>query len=314
MKAKCKALELSIFICGFSLLFIYFFAKLYLEFKYPELELLLNISIGLFGSSCVTLFILIPEYTTSKRQLLEKYGEETKRIMREFYDLKYLFNEYNNDTVVSYIHELNNKKLYEHFNQISNLKMKSDEGKYKNMLVKEYLKKRPELKKRLSKGSLNEYVNNCIDTDIEKIREETKEIYLQYIELSKEDVVKLNFMLSDIQFLSGDKYFNIIKDNLYNPLCDILNIINQESLNFQLYIDSEGKESFVLERLFDLQNKIFKMDFKEDDDSIYYVIYNSLADNLFYNLEILRSISYGDKPEKLDLPSIESRTYSKKIY
>lgn len=314
MKAKCKALELSIFICGISILLICFFSKLYLEFEYTELEILLNVSIGLFGSSCVTLFIAIPEYTTNKRQLLEKYGEETKRIRHEFYDLKYLFNEYSNDVVVSYIHELNNKKEYEHFNQISNYKMKSNEKKYKDMLVNEYLKRRPELKKHLSKESLKEYVNSCIDTDIEKIREEAKKLCLQYIQLSKEDLIKLKFMLSDMQFLSGDKLFNKIKYNLYNPLCDILDKMNHDSFHFQLYLNGEGKESVVLELLFDLQNEIFRIKSKEDEDSMYFTIYNTFSDNLFYNLEMLRSITYDVKQEKLDLPPIESRTYSKKIY
>ena len=130
---------------------------------------LLNI-LGLFGSGCVALLLAIPAYNVSKRQLLEKYWQETRRLIEKFSNLQFLFNEYSDDVIVSYVNELKNKKWKEEFNKISKDKIAVEDKKYKYILIKEYINNHPELVKKVSKGSIQIYASECVDTHIKKLR------------------------------------------------------------------------------------------------------------------------------------------------
>lgn len=66
----------------------------------------------------VALLLNISTYTVSKRQLLEKFWYESGRLISEFGKVDYLFNEYNEENVISYINALNNKKWTEMYNQL----------------------------------------------------------------------------------------------------------------------------------------------------------------------------------------------------
>ena len=197
MKANCRALKASIIISSIFLVLIIIFTLLVLNYDNKLFEVLLNIFIGLFGSGCVTLLLAIPAYNVSKRQLLEKYWQETRRLIEKFSNMQFLFNEYSKDTVISYINELKNKKWKEEFNKISKDK------KYKDILIKEYINNHPELAKKVSKTSIQIYASECVDTHIEKLRNKAKEIYEQYISISKESTIELSFMLGDMQFFQG---------------------------------------------------------------------------------------------------------------
>lgn len=65
----------------------------------------------------VALLLNIPAYTVSKRQLLEKFWHESRRLIGKFDKINYLFNEYNEKNIVNYINALNNKKWSEVYNQ-----------------------------------------------------------------------------------------------------------------------------------------------------------------------------------------------------
>ena len=96
--------------------------------------------------------LAIPVYNVSKRQLLEKYWQETRRLIEKFSNLQFLFNEYSDDVIVSYVNELKNKKWKEEFNKISKDKIVVEDKKYKDILIKEYINNHPELVKKVSKG------------------------------------------------------------------------------------------------------------------------------------------------------------------
>ena len=134
MKANCKALKVSIIISSIFLILIIFFTPLVLIYENKLLEVLLNIFIGLFGSGCVALLLAIPAYNVSKRQLLEKYWQETRRLIEKFSNLQFLFNKYSDDVIVSYVNELKNKKWKEEFNKISKDKIVVEDKKYKDGL------------------------------------------------------------------------------------------------------------------------------------------------------------------------------------
>ena len=305
MKANCKALKVSIIISSIFFILIIYENKL--------LEVLLNIFIGLFGSGCVALLLAIPAYNVSKRQLLEKYWQETRRLIEKFSNLQFLFNEYSDDVIVSYVNELKNKKWKEEFNKISKDKIVVEDKKYKDILIKEYINNHPELVKKVSKGSIQIYASECVDTHIEKLRNKAKEIYEQYINISKESTIELSFMLGDMQFFSGKKPYIKIHNNTYQPLFEMLNKIKEECYHFQLFLDGEGNESVVLEKLLELQKEVFDVEIKESDDYKRYIINNKFLNKMLINLEEFRADMYGVEPEEQYLHPVECRTYNKKI-
>ena len=312
MKANCKALKLSIAISLISFIIIFVLAIITLDSNCKILEIILNIFIGVFGSGCVALLLSIPSYNVSKRQLLEKFWQEAKELIRKISDIQFLFNEYTDDTVVSYLNELKNKKWKEEFNKISKEKVDLDDEKYKELLIDEFINNRPNLKDEVSKAGIHEYANECVNRDIEKIRKKAKKIYTQYIEISNESTIGLSFKLGDMEFLCGKKPYNKVYNNLYKPLFDILDKIQQESYHFQLFLDGEGNEAVALEKLLEIQNEIFGVEIKETDEFKSYIINNKILDSMLINLEIFRADMYGIKPEKQELHPIECRRYSKK--
>ena len=314
MKANCKALKLSIVISSILILLILILVFFVLKTNNKLLEIVLNVSIGIFGSGCVALLMSIPAYNVSKRQLLEKYWQETKRLIEAVSKVDYLFNEYSEELVISYVNELKDKHWKEEFNKISNEKININDQKYKDKLIGEYLTNHPELKKKTSKSSLNNYASECVDTHIEKMRKKAKEIYSQYITISKQSTINLNFMLGDMQFFSGKKPYQKIHTKTYQPLFNIINDINDESFHFKLFLDGEGNEAVVLEKIFDLQHKIFDIEIRENDDLKSYIINNKFINQMLLNLEEFRADMYGIKPEEQQLHPVECRTYYKKNY
>lgn len=313
MKANCKALKVSIIISSIFLILIIFFTPLVLIYENKLLEVLLNIFIGLFGSGCVALLLAIPAYNVSKRQLLEKYWQETRRLIEKFSNLQFLFNEYSDDVIVSYVNELKNKKWKEEFNKISKDKIVVEDKKYKDILIKEYINNHPELAKKVSKGSIQIYASECVDTNIEKLRNKAKEIYEQYINISKESTIELSFMLGDMQFFSGKNPYIKTHNNTYQPLFEMLNKIKEECYHFQLFLDGEGNEAVVLEKILELQKEVFDVEIKESDDYKSYIINNKFLNKMLINLEEFRADMYGVEPEEQYLHPVECRTYNKKI-
>ncbi len=311
MKANCKALKLSILVSSISLILVIIFSILVLNNECKLFEILLNIVIGILGSGCVTLLITIPSYNVSKRQLLEKYWHEIKRLTGIFSDLKFLFNEYDEEIIISYINELKNKKWKEEYNKISEEKISLEDEKYKELLINEFINNRPNLNDKVSKERLNEYASECIDKYVNKIREKSKEIYKQYINISKESTIELNFMLGDMQFFLGKKPFIKIYNNTYKPLLDILNTIKEESYHFQLFLNGEGNEADAIEKIFMLQKKLFEVEINETKDDKTYTINNKFSNKMLINLETFRADMYGIKPEYPNLHPIQCRTYFK---
>ena len=311
MKANCKALKLSIVITIVSFILVTIFSILVLNNECKLLDILLNIFIGILGSGCVTLLIAIPSYNVSKRQLLEKYWHETKRLIEILSDVKFLFNEYDEEVIVSYINELKDKKWKEEYNKISEEKITLEDEKYKEELIAEFINNRPNLKKEVSEEKLHDYASNCIDKYVEKLRKKANEIYKQYINISKESTIELSFMLGDMQFFRGKKPFTKIYNNTYIPTFNILNMISEESYHFHLFLNGEGNEAVAVEKLFMLQKELFEVETKETKDDIIYIINNKFFNKMLINLEIFRADMYGIKPEYPDLHPIQCRTYFK---
>ena len=125
MKANCKSLKLSIMLGISFIISTIILSVLSLNYKCEVISIILNISIGLLGSTVVALLLNIPTYTVSKRQLLEKFYHESNRLISNFDKVNYLLNIYNEHNVINYIYALNNKKWVDIYNQL-NPKNKKD--------------------------------------------------------------------------------------------------------------------------------------------------------------------------------------------
>ena len=311
MKANCKALKLSIILCLVCLLLIV--VLIIINF---ESELILNILIGIFGSSFVALLLSIPSYSVTKRQLLEKYWQVSNDLLIKFSNINYLFNVYNEDDVVTYICEINNKKWKELYNKISDdnnskEKMIIRDEYYKKKLVKEYIDNNYYLDDSIPEKYRLSYANERVDKDIEKIREQAKEIFEQYVELSKESTIELSFMLGDMEFISRKKAYNKIYKNMYEPFYNALDRINQESYHFGLFLNGGGNESVCIDKLFKLQKEFFDLEIKDTDNDKSYIVNNTFLNRMQNNTELFRAEMYNIKPNKIDTHPIICRTYYK---
>lgn len=103
-----------------------------LNYDFKILDIILNISIGLFASTIVALLLNIPAYNVAKRQLLERFWEESRKLISSISKIDYLLNEYDEKTIINYINALNNKKWIEVYNEISKeQKIDNKEDAYK---------------------------------------------------------------------------------------------------------------------------------------------------------------------------------------
>lgn len=298
MKASCKSLKLSIILGVVFTVSTIILSILSLNYQYEIIDILLNISIGLFGSTIVALLLNVPAYNVAKRQLLEKFWNESRRLISAFSKIDYLLNEYNEENVINYINALNNKKWTEVYNQI-NPKNKIDckDMQYKELLVDEYILNNRDLESKLSKSGLKKYANEQIDKYIEKLRKKAKKLYQQYIILSNESTIELNFLLGDMEFFLGKKPYEKIYKKLYQPLFEKLDKIKEEVYHFELYLENQGNEAVVLEKLFTLQKELFALKIEENDKMKSYIVMGEFNDNMLINLEEFRANMYNIKPE-----------------
>ena len=278
MKANCRALKLAIKICIITFVLIGIFTVLVLlNAKCKLLEILLNIFIGLFGSGCIALLLAIPAYKVCKTQLINKYLQEATRITMKISNIKFLFSEYTSDTIVSYVNELKSRVWKEEFKKISKESVFFEDEKYKEELKKEFISHRPTLEEKISSLGLQQYAEESVNKDIEKLRKDAKKIY-----------------------------------ETYKLLSDVLNKIKEESYHFELYLAGEGNEAVSLEKLFDIQREIFEVETRETGEYKNYVINNRILNIMLVKLEKIRADIFNVAEEKITLYPVECRSYSKK--
>lgn len=312
MKANCKSLKLSIILGIVFIISTSILSVLSLNCKCEVIDIILNISIGLLGSTLVALLLNIPTYTVSKRQLLERFWHESGRLISEFGKVDYLFNEYNEENVINYINALNNKKWTEVYNQLCpENKIDCKEKQYKKLLVDEYILYNKDLENKISKSGLKKYANEQVDKYIEKLRKKAEEIFKQYINLSKESTKEMNFMLGDMQFLSGNKPYEKIHKKMYQPLFNMLDKIKKQSYHFNLYLDGHGNEAVCMEKLFELQKQLFELKIEENETVKNYIVMGTFNDSMLINLEEFRADMYNIKPEKQNIHPILVKSHKK---
>lgn len=307
MKANCKTLKLSILICVINLLLIVFFVYLVYHYDAKIFEILLNISIGFLGSGGVAFLLSISPYTVSKRQLIEKYLQETKELVMQISNIQFLFNEYDEANLISYLEELKSEKWKVEYAKAKNEVPILEKEKYKKRLIEEYIYNRPNLRKELSNAALYQSANESIDQSIEKMRKMVKKISKQYVEVAKNSTMSLSFILGDMEFFSGKKQYEKMHNNFYKPLYDIMAEIKEESFHFELFLNGEGNELVVLEKILCLQKKIFSVKIEEIGSFKSYIINSEVLNHFLIEAEMARADLYGIDPEIPPLYPIQCR-------
>lgn len=291
MKTACKTLKWSLGITILSLILSIFLFTFSLYYNISLINFLLNLFIGIFSSSIVALLISIPNYIVTKKQLLERYWIESRRLIISIYKIEYLDIEFNKEDFIGYIKGTRNNLWKEEFNKLAKNKVKIDD-EYKNRLL-EYLSiKHDDLKEKLSKKGFKVYLNQELEKETNEILKNMDKILYQYKKCDEESTTNLNFMLGDTEFISGKNFYNKMYKNLYKPIFNLLSNIRKEISCFNLYLNNEGNKATVLEKILNLQSKIFTV--KENKEVI--TIFNSFNDKMQSNLELFRSKIYNVKP------------------
>lgn len=310
MKSACKSLKTSILI---SILFFILAIVLFIyniKIESNIVDFMNNIIIGIFSSSIVALMLNIPAYIVAKRQLLEKIWEEARQLSSCAHKIDFFYLEFDEKDYINYLNECKNNRWKIEYNKLiindksatkGNLSKKMQiENKYKNVILKKYKSGQLELKKKLSEKEYGKIIDELFEETNDKIIKNMDIIIKQYIELSKESTSKLNFLLGDLEFLMGKGNYKKIHNRIYKPLYDMLNCIKEQTFHFKSYINGEGNQCVVLEKLLNLQKTIFNVKKSDGINKYDTIIYNTFVDNMLIDLEELRAYMYGIKKENID--------------
>lgn len=300
MKSACKSLKTSIICTSLFVLVTFIMSIVVINYNNTITNIILNVSIGFLGSSFVALLLSIPSYLVAKKQVLERYWDSSRLLIKNISKIKYLDCNYNIDNIIGYIHEKNNKNMYE------SLKIKDANNKlkeYEDKLIDEYLSKNQVDKK---------YAKTIVEKEVEDFRKEAKDVCLQYIEAADNcSTSQLIFLLGDIEFISGKKEYINIHRNLYQPFHDLLDDICSEAYHFRLFINNEGNEAEVIEKVLHLQDKIYRKEYREKDEYIFENLFNDFRDKMLINLENFRAMVYNINPEEQKIYPIYSKAVKK---
>ena len=298
MKNNCQALELSIKICIISFAFICFFFWLLAitNFNNKFIETLLNISIGVLGSGCVSLLLTIPAYNISKMETLTQFFNKVLEISNNIGCITYLYNEFNDETLISYVGELQNKQLYR--KAFGNNYLYKNE-KNKNKMINDFYQNNLGMLNDLSEEESKKVANLYVIQYTKEIRKKALSIYKQYINISEVNVQEIKDLLRNVEFFKVKKNLNEMINDVYAPLIDMLEIIRNESLHFKLYLEGAGNEAIALGKLLKLQNEVFKKEIKQYKENQFLEVNNIFFNKMQININKTRSKLFNYKEEEI---------------
>lgn len=317
MKFNNKALKISIFI---SLLFCFLITVfLYLSFNFENklYDFFLNLFLGLFSSSLVTLIINVSNYFVSKKQLLTKYYEEVKRLKNVFYNISYIDLEFNQYDFIKYI-ELSDCNKFNDNSIFLRLFNKStiSNNEYKEKLIKNLCDKSEFIRSYIDDKEYNKVLEETFNLKIKFYLEKFDKVLEQYINVSNENVSNLKIMIKDMDFFSGNKLKMQIIENTYKPILNSLKRINYELRNI-VFVElfSGNDKAYQISTIFNLQDIIYKVDIEKTDICISTKVYNKIDDQLNIGLCELESIINNSKKEDVEIkPYLVKIKSLKEIY
>lgn len=308
MKTKCKTLKLSIAISIIS--FILFSIFFYIN-KCNEnscYEYVYNISLGLFGSSFVVFLISITEYRVAKTQLLEKIWNESRKLNIQLHKIEPMNSYIDDNILINYISEW----LYNQREEDKPLFERKHEAY--NKLYNYLLEYNKESIKKIPQKDIKSYVDSLINSEREKILEKLDKLIDQYLNLNNYSFLEFNNLLGDVQFFTGKTQYLKLYQNIYEPLRNMYNDLEKHICwHFELYRNGEAnRPDVLLSILFENQNKLFRIEKKEDKKNEWISIYADFCDNIDDRIEEFRAKTiYKCEEEKINHYPIESTFYNK---
>lgn len=249
------------------------------------IDVLLNISIGLFGSGCVSLIITVPSYNVSKQQTINKYLLETNRIAKEIQKIEFLFSEFSVDALIPYLYCLNNldfegnKTYKENFDEFQIVKEK---------LVMEYYDNHYNKKVKFN-DIVRKYCDDCVYEISEDIVSKLKEAADNYVDVSYINTIELSLILDDIQFFWRNKKRRQLFEETYYKIESLLNKISRNADTFKRYINGDNNYAYIADKIFNLQKELYTMEVESTKESIKYTVNYTFVSEIFKNIEAMRN-------------------------
>lgn len=309
MKTNCKTLKLSISISVISLIAFSMFLFLNKYYENIWYEYIYNISLGLFGSSFVVFLISIAEYRVAKTQLLERIWSESRILNNQLHKIKPIHSKIDDKLLVDYLYEWlfhrtgEDKLLFEDKNEVY------------NKLYKYFLKNYENEIKEMSEKEIKSYIDYLIESERKKVLEDLEKIVDQYLNLNKYSFLEMNNLLGDVQFFTGKKQYLKLHQNIYEPLRNMYNELKKSvCYHFEIYRNGEvNRPDVLLSILLEQQQKLFRIEKKEEKDCKWYIIYADFCDKMDDKIEEFRAKTiYHCEEEKIIHHPVFSIFYNKK--
>lgn len=302
MKTSCNILKTVIVVLIISIILTIFF---YYNNSNDFEKLLLNISIGIIGSSLVSLFMSISSYLTEKKKTLYNYYQTFYRKIIDIDCIEYYDSEIDEDLFIKYLQERINNDNF------SKIGLKKQKHEYKERIIEELKNKNKYLLKYMNEKELvNNISKNLEEWTADEIKK-IEEILKKYQEVARIPIYDLKSILGDISFLFGNNTLKYINNELHGPLCDFMGRIKHFDYHISLYLNGKGNLAAVTQMLFELQNNyLFSIEEKEVENNKVINVYYKWQYNIMNKLELLRAKIFSDKVEKEEPILILSKSYS----
>lgn len=295
MEINCKAIKLSIEITIISLMLLINFQILDIKTNHMIIDILIQIDLGIFSSSVITIFFYTSAYKIEKRKLLENYWNEIRRILIELKKIDYMNIHFEEQVFIKFIKEQKNKVwLKQYYKQISRL-IPEEAFENTNLIKNKIAEEKNEILKEISMDSREKYLEEEIEKIYNRTTDRIDKIVNQYLKYLEHSTDNLNFILGDIEFFTGKKNYKKAQE-LFERIYDLNIKIQESARHFRYYIDREGNKAFVLSEILKVQKEIFEVEETEDSK----IIYSKFIDSMEIKLEEFRAnIIYNIEPEKI---------------
>ena len=277
MKAK-KWLTILTFIC--TLLGLIFC----LLFNYMESKIGYDLSLATFGSSLLGFIMSLAEYFVERRKAMENFWLEARLVLKQFRKLEPISISVPKDLLVSCFIEEEKNEFVDKYGDIvaksMNLEKKHDS--------REQLIAWMEQNEPMSFTEFDgiDFVLNVVYQDrIQSEHRGFEKAINEYIEFSEIELMSLDNAYRNLDFIFANKKIRqVAYDKIFNQMRSIRNAVLEQANHFRLC--SEGKGSFIVcvEKVLELNDKIFVSEIKQlggfKTDCIYQKEFDEIEDNL----------------------------------